>query len=132
MGFETFKPVIEGLIHLYGYSFLISGSVSLVLAVFQYAFKTSLYNIITRIFFNILFIPIGVFLLEIEQVDVKKSPTLLSFTICALSIGSIGLIIGMIELVFISKQDALIERLSLYCTCLVVALGGLKYFHHQK
>ena len=121
--------------NIYGGIFTITACLGLVTGVFEAAFKIINYTQFPiRMFLHLISIPIGVYLRslnELAETSGVKEQTILLLSFCAITVGSVGIIIGTLELATIPVRNELFTRMVIYATCLVAGMS-ISPFEPQK
>lgn len=121
--------------NIYGGIFTITACLGLVTGVFEAAFKIINHaQFPIRMFLHLLSIPVGVYLMSLKELAESsgvKEQTILLLSFCAITVGSVGIVIGTLELATIPVRNELFTRMVIYAICLFAGIS-ISPFEPQK
>jgi hypothetical protein len=120
---------IPYMVSLYGKGFTNVSWLGLVIGTFELAFQRTYFQVIFRMLVHLLCIPLGAYLsLLKETIPSTNTVFFESKALLAagcLSVGSIGLLIAMVELGLVPITKSLINRMGIYALCVFISLPFL-------
>lgn len=121
-----YNSFIHKIFNYFGTAFILISCFGLIAGVFEAAFRLINYQFPIRMALHFVFIPIGVYLKSLDE-NVLESENIREQTIslvafCLVSVGSIGLNIGILELANIIVDSRIYTRMFLYAMCMGIGL----------